>query len=314
MFLKRGLFLMLLLVLGAAVLPVAAQVTPVYVTTQRFDTGMMVWRADTGTIYVLGGSGKAMTFSLPAYSYLPDNPIFGNPPSKLRPIFGFGKVWGNNTSARDLLGWPTLPEIGFNTTVLVQNATIFITELDGSVIQINNNGTWTRNGPFSSVTPTPVICPHPFFWGMPTDDVCPAAPVSSQAAYQPYERGFMVWLADSGDVWVFVNAPAPNTFAQYYHFAESNYAGFADAAPQQPPAGKVQPINGFGRVWNYLAGYTGQKIKAELGWATAPESSYSATRQLFGRAMHVHRYLSLPSGRITDAYSGLAGIHWSFVE
>ncbi|MBI5667091.1 MAG: hypothetical protein HZC41_03715, partial [Chloroflexi bacterium] len=301
--------------LGAAALPVAAQLTPVYVTTQRFDSGLMVWRADNGTIYVLSDSGRAFSYSITAYSSLPDNPIFGNPPSRLRPIFGFGKVWGNNASVRDLLGWPVLPEIGFNTTVLVQNATIFITELDGSVIQINHNGTWTRNGPVSSVTPTPVVCPHPFFFGMPTDDICPGAPVTTQAAYQPYERGFMIWLADAGDIWVFVNAPAPNRFATYAHFSESDYARFADAPPQPPPPGRFQPINGFGRVWHNLNNYlTGSTIRADLGWATAPESSYTATRQVWGRTSHVHVYLSLPDGRVADAYQGLAGINWTWAK
>lgn len=316
MFLKRWLFLILLLLaLGAAVFPAAAQVTPVYITTQRFDSGMMVYRADSGTVYVLSGTGKALTFSSTAYSYLPDNPIFGDPPSRLRPIFGFGKVWGNNTSVRDMLGWPTLPEIGFNTSVLVQNTTIFITELDGSVIQINNDGTWTRNGPYSSVTPTPVICPHPFFWGMPTDDVCPGAPVTTKAAYQPYERGFMIWLADAGDIWVFVAPSSPLSRVPWLHFAESDYAGFADAGPQQPPTGKVQPINGFGRVWYNLINYvSGNPINADLGWATAPETGYSATRQVYGRVSHVHQYLSLPDGRVADAYQGLAGIYWAWAK
>jgi hypothetical protein len=192
---------------------------------------------------------------------------------------------------------------------------IFITELDGSVIQINNDGTWTRNGPYSSVTPTPVICPYPFFFGMPTDDVCPGAPVTTNAAYQPYDRGFMIWVADSGDIWVFVNAPAPNIFATYAHFNESDYAGFADAAPQQPPPGKVQPINGFGRVWYNLTHYaTGNKISADLGWATAPESSYSTTRQAWGRTSHSNVYLSVPNGGVIDAYQGLAGIHWTWAK
>lgn len=312
MFLKRG-FLLLLLALGAAALPAAAQVTPIYVTTQRFDGGLMVWRGDDSTIYVLGTTGKALTFASTAYSALPDNPIFGSPPSRLRPILGFGRVWGNHPRVREMLGWPVLPEIGFNTTVLVQNATVFITELDGTVIQFNPDGTWHRLD--YSPNPTPMPCPYPFFFGMPTDDVCPGAPVTSQAAYQPYERGFMVWLADSGDVWVFANAPAPNRFATYAHFSESDYAGFADAAPQQPPAGKIQPINGFGRVWHNLNNYlTGNSIRADVGWATAPKSSYSATRQVWGRTSHTHTYLSLPDGHVADAYQGLAGINWTWAK
>lgn len=315
MFLKRWLFLVvLLLALGALVLPVAAQATPTYITTQRFDGGLMVWRADNGTIYVLGNNTQAVTFAVTAYSALPDNPIFGSPPSRLRPIFGFGKVWGNNTSVRDMLGWPVLPEIGFNTTVLVQNANVLITELDGSVIQIKSDGTWTRNSPIPNPSPTPNICPYPFFFGLPTGDICPGTPTTTQAAYQPYERGFMLWLADSGDVWVFVSPAAPQSRPHWVRFSENNYAGFPDAAPQQPPPGKIQPINGFGRVWHNLTGYTGQKISAELGWATASESGYAATRQVWGRTSHAHVYLSVPNGGVVDAYQGLAGITWAWAK
>lgn len=317
MFQKPRFFLFVLIaaVTVALVLPAAAQVRSVYVTTQRFDSGLMVWSADNGTIYVLADTGEAQVFPLTAYTSLPDNPIFGDPPGRLRPIFGFGKVWGHHRTVRDRLGWPVLPEIGFDTTILVQNATIFITELDGSVIQINSSGTWTRSSAPPTPPPTPANCPYPFFVGQPVEDICPGAPITTTAAYQPYERGFMIWLADAGDIWVFLNAaPQLGGAGRWLHFAESAYRGFADAVPQTPPPGKVQPVSGFGRVWYNLTGYTGQPISAELGWATAPESGYTATRQAWGRTSHSHVYLSLPDGRVLDAYQGLAGIAWGWVQ
>lgn len=107
------------------ILSVHAQDMTIYITTQRFEKGLMVWRSDNSTIYVLGNNGQAVVFGSPPYTNLPDNPIFGTPPSRLRPIFGFGKVWGNHKTVRDLIGWPVLPEIGFKTWVLVQNRTTY---------------------------------------------------------------------------------------------------------------------------------------------------------------------------------------------
>ncbi|HEX2908093.1 MAG TPA: hypothetical protein VHO69_14580, partial [Phototrophicaceae bacterium] len=80
------------------------------------------------------------------------------------------------------------------------------------------------------------------------------------------------------------------------------------------PAGKYQPINAFGRVWNNLTDLEGRKLNQELGWATARESGYTATSQLFGRTSHFHRYLSLPDNRVVDIYNGLLGINWTWAK
>lgn len=300
---------MLVAIMLTAIFSVQAQDT--YVTIQRFESGLMIWRSDNSTIYVLGSSGTALTYPSTSYANLPDNPIFGTPPSRLRPIFGFGQVWGNTKKVRDLIGWPTLQEIGFKTSIRVQNNNIFITELDGSLIQIKPDGTWTRTSasPSPAITPTIRPCPYPLFFNNMSSDVCPAQPITTQAAYQPYENGLMIWTSNDGSIWVFVSSSN-----RWQHFAQSNYESFADASPETPPANRVQPINGFGRVWYNLKDHNGQSIRSVLGWATAKETGYTATYQVWGRTSHVHQYLSLPDGRAVDAYSGLAGINWSWAK
>ena len=119
----------------------------------------------------------------------------------------------------------------------------------------------------------------------------------------------MIWLAESGDIWAFMNAPS-GLQPPWMDISQSTYAGFPDAKGTAP-AGLVQPINGFGRLWANYSGVNQSKLKDELGWATAPEVSYNATRQLIGRANHVNIYITVPDGRIADAYSGLAGLFWS---
>ena len=77
-----GLFLSLLVV---AVVPASAQVPhTVYGTVQEFEHGLMIWRSDTAHIWALVDSGTAYSFPAASYSTLPDNPIFGDPPTPLR--------------------------------------------------------------------------------------------------------------------------------------------------------------------------------------------------------------------------------------
>ena len=135
-----AIFLLLL------VLPTAAQSFDrnIYVTMQRFERGLMLWQRDSGSIWVLVDDGRAIHFPSSSYNNLPDNPILSDPPDRLRPIFGFGQVWGNHADVREAIGWPTLPEIGHPTTLRMRDSVAYINELDGDVIRIDipGSGTW----------------------------------------------------------------------------------------------------------------------------------------------------------------------------
>ena len=158
--------------------------------------------------------------------------------------------------------------------------------------------------------PTATVCSRTVFFSSTPSDVCTGPIAHTQAAYQTYQNGFMIWLADSGDIWVFLNAPS-GIQPPWLHIPQNYYASLADATGPAP-AGLVQPINGFGRVWaNYSGVNQTEKLKDELGWATAGEVSYNATWQLIGRVMHVHTCMTMPDGRVADTYSGLAGVFWS---
>ncbi len=141
----RWLFLLFiwLLVVG---LPVAAQTdTIVYATAQPFENGLMIWRADTSHIWALANDGRVFEFPASTYASLTDNPIFGNPASRLRPIHGMGKVWGHYPAVRTALGWPTLPELGFDMPVRTTDGVTYLTQLDTTVIEIRANHTWNRS-------------------------------------------------------------------------------------------------------------------------------------------------------------------------
>lgn len=83
------------------------------VTYQRFERGIMIWRGDTGHIWAIGINGTYINYPASSYGNLPNNAITA-PAGFFTPIMGFGKVWGNHQSVRDLLGYATSEESSTN--------------------------------------------------------------------------------------------------------------------------------------------------------------------------------------------------------
>lgn len=91
-----------------------------------------------------------------------------------------------------------------------------------------------------------------------------ATPVNN--AYQTYEGGLMVWVSSVGAT------GQPGIFAI---FNDSTFQRFNDtwrdgidpvSVGLNPPAGRIEPIRGFGKVWRETAG-----MSEALGWATSEE-------------------------------------------
>ena len=375
---------MISLLLIVIVYPTAAQSEiTVYATAQRFESGLMIWRSDTSTIWVLTNAGHAFTFPSSSYSSFPDNPIFGNPPDRLRPIWGFGKVWGNDPPVRESVGWPTLPEIGFNMGISYSGSTVYLRQLDGSVYQINPNNTWvfanppppyapyvlsftatpnpalpggtvtvrwllqgtqfgilqeydarlnasgqhnllTSIGPLPLSESTTVVVPESAtggviftVWGVNrsysmigtyewvvqssiTVDVASGAEstITTQAAFQQYENGFMTWRSDTGLIYTFSGLQGGIEGG----WSQDSYESLPDNPFFDVPEGRVRSINGFGRVWG-----NNQSIRSMLGWATGMEQAYQAKiHTIPGVSLSV----SLPEGRLVYVKRSW----WSFQE
>ncbi len=372
---RTRLMLCWTLLLMMTVIPAAAQSDSVtYATAQPYEHGLMIWRSDTGMIWALVNDGRAFSFPAVTYTNLPDNPIFGSPPSRLRPIFGMGKVWGSYPEVRAALGWPTLDELGFDMPVRVTPAVTYLTQLDGTVIQVHRNGTWQR----SAANPAPDILdframpheagqdvtlswqiqgveralievydasgsrfPHQIIQDLPpagsTVVTIPAtfasgarvvlwgvdrgpvrvpvtmwarlvsqelsvsvsgtsSAIMTWAAYQPYDSGFLIWRADTGAVLAFGGGQS----GQLLTFAESSYANWPDAASIPIPAGRVRPVNAFGKVWGSI-----EQVRAMLGYATGGEQGYTMSIRAFAAGAQT---FSLPDGRVVQA----SGSYWNF--
>jgi hypothetical protein len=99
---------------------------------------------------------------------------------------------------------------------------------------------------------------------------CPQTDSSGvEAAEQTFERGHMLWRADTREIAV--------TF-----FPDGRWVSFPDtyqgetAPATSPPQALLAPERGFGKVWREQPG-----IRERLGWAVSPERSFHGVVQEF---------------------------------
>ncbi|MBN1285264.1 MAG: hypothetical protein JXB47_07695 [Anaerolineae bacterium] len=99
----------------------AGPVTEVAGAYQAFETGHMLWRSDTGQVYVHYSNGTAAYYSQSDLDAMADNPVAdAAPPGQYKPINAFGRVWGNSAEVKVRLGWAVTPEQGY--TMQIQTA------------------------------------------------------------------------------------------------------------------------------------------------------------------------------------------------
>lgn len=222
------------------------------VTFQQYEKGYMIWRTDTGDIWVYSGQtgGRVTRYLGRVYGALRDNPFTGaTPAGKVRPIMGFGKVWGNFPSVRLGLGWATAPEQSYIMRYGPVSTTEYYFSLPDGRNAFVNSPSWTV---FTGSIP-PVVS-----GGTSTTTV--------KAAYQVFENGALLWRADTGRIYIFTK-----TYVAEY--SVTDYGPLPDnPITLPPPPGRVSPINGFGRVWGNYA-----EARNALGWGLATEQGFTAT-------------------------------------
>jgi hypothetical protein len=148
--------------------------------------------------------------------------------------------------------------------------------------------------PLQTIT-VPLTCRFVWMDGHNSSASCPdTPPKTAQATYQAFERGYMVWHVDSMSnttkiVWIYFNELESFTTAPDF------YAGETLLFDETPPEGLYQPINGFGSIW-----ITYDNIRERLGWAIAPEQTYTMTYQYAGvgggTKISLFRVFTLPDG------------------
>ncbi|HHY53869.1 MAG TPA: hypothetical protein GYA08_00395 [Chloroflexi bacterium] len=91
--------------------------------------------------------------------------------------------------------------------------------------------------------------------------------ISSPAAIQRFDNGVMIWVQATGRIYAFLHD------GRWFSYADAFREGDAESDPAfSPPAGREQPLRGFGKVWREHA-----DLRAAIGWALAKEEPATAT-------------------------------------
>jgi LysM repeat protein len=146
---------------------------------------------------------------------------------------------------------------------------------------------------------------NPAFFGGPVDpSFCLHPAESAPAEFQRFERGYMVWRSDTGDIFVLTQDPGRYSFWLLWS---------ATGATEQigvPPAGEYAPGGHFVETWTQLGPAElggSQALRDMLGWATSPVKSYTLTEQvrLDGRFPDFDTlYLGWPDGQVAQMFTG----------
>ena len=154
----------------------------------------------------------------------------------------------------------------------------------------------------SSTAVAPETTPTP----SPSTDMTMSPPISTNAAYEPFERGFMIWRQDNQTIYVLLNS------GNFVPYSYDSYIGLPNPTDVAPST-RYTPINGFGKVWGGLP-YFGSSVRDTIGWATAPEQGYTATISGYVVASAAkpdsHIMITLPNGRTVDMGSAFGS--WSY--
>jgi hypothetical protein len=239
----------------------------------------MVWRADLGEIRVYIGDavrGQLTVYPLSTYATLPLVGAFTAPLGTSVPTNGFGRIWRNDAGVRTGIGYATGGEFGYTMSLIGSvNEPVGFSIPDGHVLYRGaGTGEWFFGDNPGAPTPPPVttvpppVTPTATAVGTTlTPTATASGPISASvgATYQPFEGGFMVWRADGGDIWVFVGGAT----GEIAVIPASVYGGLRIDRTTPPPAGRIRPDNGFGRVWTNF-----NQLRARLGFATSSEQGY----------------------------------------
>jgi hypothetical protein len=139
------------------------------------------------------------------------------------------------------------------------------------------------------------VCPFEYFFEG-GEGCAIREPEEISAAYQPFERGLMLWRGDTEEIYVLYDSGQ----RVEVHVDRWDEEPVEFDAP--PPSSDVQqPVRGFGYLWVNNA-----DIRTGLGWATAPEEAY---RMTFQPSFDGSVYLTLPDDRIVR----IQGASWETV-
>ncbi len=285
---------------------------------QLFENGFMIYVEALNQIIYSDLDGLEHAFVedrfVPGQDGVPD-PALTPPPGTTQPTGRFGKLWRENETVRELLGWAVLPErtgvyhhdidpfsrYGYGESFYIEEAI--------HVDIFNPNPTWVVEVNVDLPTLPATATPQSqstgcairwFFQPPPADGACPtSAPLASEGAIQYFQSGYMIWIEALDEIW----------YADYGNIRQQaidNYVHGVDPISDPnlvPPSGMFQPDYGFGKIWRELG------LQNSLGWAVA--QPINGTIQIQGSENQQQEYIELPDGSLLAVDYG-SGV-WRFI-
>ena len=132
---------------------------------------------------------------------------------------------------------------------------------------------------------------------------CPVNQQTVQIATQSFENGFMLWRADTRQIYTLFNGGI------FWVYDDIWTPDIVYDMPSEPPAGFIAPERGFGYLWA-----TNESVNFQLGWATSPEQSSIVTLETYmipARFVDIIM-LELPNGRVVQIGSAVGS--WRYVD
>jgi len=151
------------------------------------------------------------------------------------------------------------------------------------------------------------VCDSTWFFILPRPDTCPATlATTSQAVYQEFQNGLMIWIQQQDLIYVMYNnfgEPAWESFEDLFDEGMMEL----DESWELPPSTQLfQPRRGFGMLWR-----ANPTVRGRIGWALDEwEVPYSSTVQtgedgtLFLQDPYGGVVLLLPEQRDWQRYMG----------
>jgi len=174
-----------------------------------------------------------------------------------------------------------------------------------SGVVITTTVTATASAESEVAAPTPTPCPQPVadslrpLYSRPALG-CPETEAQVLwSAWEPFERGYMLWRSDTDNAYAFFDGDARTWFP-----IEQGWEGGAAPDRGEPPPGLLKPARGFGYVWSVR-----DDLFQNLGWATDIERGFCAEVQTFAHGF-ILQSVAVPSCTADNLYNQATAADW----
>jgi len=296
---------------------------PVQVAEQTFERGRMFWLADKDIILVLVNDGRWMEFpNTWREGELIEDRTLRPPAGRQQPILGFGKLWRNNNSVRDALGWAVRAETSYFAPYAENSGSavrIIVAHDQEGLVLYTRSSAWTLAGTRLSprVAPTPARTP--------TVTPVPAQPT---AGFDSNLAGWMTkgdggrWLYTSEGLLGAVAGGTDSFYVSYDAFSDLVYEAHFTMLEGEPEAAagmlfgcEAEPLDGcyMVRVSAYNTGeitltyfypYRRYRQIARDNRPIAPNIEYRIRVEIAGASIAVYLDDTLIFAILDNAYRG----------